>query len=248
MGIITYKEVHMKRAIVKAIILILVLVLVLAGCDTAAPPLSSNTQKTGPIVCLGDSLTEGYGASRPSEVDKSNSYPAFLEKKVTLNVINAGISGDTAADGLARVDKDVLAKNPQVVIILLGANDFLPPSLRPASETKKDLQAIINKVKSEDRKIYLASFIGDTAWEDSYLKIFPIMPPGIIALLADYKKIYAELWSENPGLGQISNIWKGIGENQMSDLIHPNAKGYSIMADNIFSVLKPYFAENNLLK
>jgi len=234
----------MKRAIAKAIILILVLLLV--GCEAATPPL--NTQKTGPIVCLGDSLTEGYGASKPSEVDKSNSYPAFLEKKVTIKVINAGITGDTASGGLARVDKDVLANDPQLVIILLGANDFLPTSLRPASETKKDLQAIINKVKSEERKIYLASFIGDQTWEDSYLKIFPIMPTGIIALLEDYRKMYNELWSENPGLGQISNIWKDIGENQMSDLIHPNANGYSIMADNIFSIMKPYFTENNLLK
>jgi acyl-CoA thioesterase I len=232
----------MKRAIAKAIIMILVLAL--AGCEAATRP--SNTQKTGPIVCLGDSLTEGYGASKPFEPDKSNSYPAFLEKKVILNVINAGITGDTASGGLARVDKDVLANDPQLVIILLGANDFFKS--RPASETKRDLQAIINKVKSEDRKIYLASFIGDAAWEASYLETFPIMPPGIIALLADYKKIYAELRSENTDIGHISNIWKGIGKNQMSDPIHPNAEGYSVMADNILAEIKPYLAENNLLK
>jgi len=235
----------MKRAIIKAMILILVLVL--AGCEAETPP--SNTKKTGPMVCLGDSLTAGYGASKPSEVDKSNSYPAFLEKKVTLNVINAGISGDTASGGLARVDKDVLANDPQVVIILLGANDFLKFKPATVSETKINLQAIIDKVKSEDRKIYLASFIGDAAWETSYLQTFPaIITPDIIALLASYKKIYAELWSENPSLGQISNIWKGIGKDQMSDPIHPNAEGYGIMADNIFSVIKPYFTENNLLK
>jgi acyl-CoA thioesterase I len=243
----------MKRAIVKAIILILVLVL--AGCEVATPPLNtppsntqpSNPQKTGPIVCLGDSLTEGYGASKPSKVDKSNSYPVFLEKKVTIKVINAGITGDTAGDGLARVDKDVLANDPQAVIILLGANNFL--KMKPASEAKISLQAIINKVKSEDRKIYLASFIGDADWEASYIETFPIIiTPSIIALLADYKIIYAELWSENPSLVQISNIWKGIGKNQMSDPIHPNAEGYGIMAENIFSVMKPYLAENNLLK
>jgi acyl-CoA thioesterase I len=232
----------MKRAIAKAIIIILALALVGCGSETS----TSNTQKTGSLVCLGDSLTAGYGASRPSEVDKSNSYPAFLQKKVKLTVINAGISGDTAAGGLARVNKDVLNKNPKAVIILLGANDFFKS--RPASDTKRDLQAIINKVKHENRKIYLASFIGDAAWEASYLEALPIMPPGIIALLADYKKIYAELRSENADIGYISNIWKDIGKNQMSDPIHPNAEGYSIMADNIFSVIKPYFAENNLLK
>jgi len=232
----------MKKVITKAIIMILVL----AGCEAATTPTPPNTQKTGTIVCLGDSLTEGYGASKPSEVDKSNSYPAFFQKKITPNVINAGISGDTAAGGLARVDKDVLANDPQVVIILLGANDFL--KLRQASEAKRDLQAIINKVKNENRKIYLASFIGDAAWEASYLQIFPIMPSGIITLLADYRKIYDELRSENADIRYISNIWKGIGKSQMSDPIHPNAEGYSIMADNIFAAIRPYLAENNLLK
>jgi acyl-CoA thioesterase-1 len=198
------------------------------------------------MVCLGDSLTEGYGASKPFEADKSKSYPAFLQNKVKLTVINAGITGDTASGGFERVD-DVLAENPQMVIILLGANDFL--NMRSASETKKDLQAIINKVKNEGRKIYLASFIGDDAWEASYLETLPsIITPGIITLLADYKKIYAELWSENTGLGQISNIWKGIGIDKMSDPIHPNANGYSLMADNIFVAIKPYLTENNLLK
>jgi len=232
----------MKRAIAKAIIILLFLALAGCGSETS----TSNTQKTGSLVCLGDSLTAGYGASRPSEVDKSNSYPAFLQKKVTINVINAGISGDTAAGGLARVDKDVLSNDPQVIIILLGANDFF--KLRPASDTKIDLQAIINKIKNKERKIYLASFIGDAAWEASYLQYFPIMPPGLIALLDDYKKIYDELRSENKDIGYISNIWKGIEKSQMSDPIHPNAKGYSIMADNIFATIKPYLAENNLLK
>jgi len=232
----------MKKTIAKAAIM--ALILALTQCESATSP--SNTQKTGPIVCLGDSLTEGYGASKPFEVDKTKSYPAFLQNKVKTTIINAGISGDTAGDGLARVDKDVLANDPQAVIIMLGANNFLRQ--RPASEAKRDLEAIINKVKSEGRKIYLASFIGDAAWEASYLQTFPIMPPGLIALLADYKKIYEELRLENADIGHILNIWKGIGKNQMSDPIHPNAEGYSIMADNIFAEIKPYLAENNLLK
>jgi len=226
----------MKRTIAK--IIILILIFVLAGCDT---------QETGTMVCLGDSLTEGYGASRPFEVDKSKSYPAFLQQKVKLTVLNSGISGNTAADGLDRIDKDVLAKDPQVVIILLGANDFL--RRKPANEAKSNLQAVINKISDMNRKIYLASFIGDAAWENSYLETYSfIITPEIIALLANYKKIYAELSSENKDIGYISNIWKGIGKDHMSDPIHPNAKGYSIMADNIFAEIKPFLAENNLLK
>jgi acyl-CoA thioesterase-1 len=238
--------VFMKRATGKLIIMILILAL--SGCEDATIP-SNPPQETGPLVCFGDSLTEGYGASKPSVVDKTKSYPAFLQNKVKITIINAGISGDTASGGLKRVKEDVLAENPQMVIILLGANDFLNLKPRPASETKKDLQAIINKVKTDSRKIYLASFIGDDAWEASYLETFPaILISDRIALLADYKKMYAELCSENTDIGEISNIWKGIGRNQMSDLIHPNAEGYSIMADNIFADIKPYLAEKNLLK
>jgi len=226
----------MKRTIGKSIIMIIVLAL--AGCSI---------QETGTMVCLGDSLTEGFGASQPSVIDKKKSYPAFLQNKVKITVVNAGISGDTAAGGLARVDKDVLSKNPQIVIILLGANDFFHQS--PASETKKDLQAIISKVKKENRKIFLASFIGDAAWEAGYLETFPaLISSSVIALLADYKKMYSELRSENTDIGVISDIWKGIGKNQMSDPIHPNAEGYSIMADNIFTDIRSYLAEKNLLK
>jgi acyl-CoA thioesterase-1 len=235
--------VFMKSAAGKLIIMILILAL--TGCEDAAEP-SNPPEETGPMVCFGDSLTEGYGASSPSVVDKTKSYPTKKKKKVKINIINAGISGDTASGGLKRVDEDVLAKNPQMLIILLGANDFL--HLRPASETKKDLQAIINKIKNGSRKIYLASFIGDAAWEASYIETFPAIVTSIAtALLADYKKMYAELCSENADIGQISNIWKGIGRSQMSDLIHPNAEGYNIMADNIFADIKPYLAEKNLL-
>jgi len=226
----------MKRTIIKFVIIILIFAL--AGCDI---------QDAGTMVCLGDSITEGFGASQPSAPDKTKSWPAFLQNKVKITVKNAGISGDTAADGLARVDKDVLSKNPQIVIILLGGNDFLRQ--RPASETKNDLQAIINRVKKEERKVYLASFIGDSAWEAGYLQSFPsLVTSSVMALLADYKKMYSDLRSENADIGVISNIWKDIGKDQMSDPIHPNAAGYSKMAENIFAGIQPYLAEKNLLK
>ena len=214
--------------------LALALVLALLGCDSGTSP--SNGSDDRPIVCLGDSLTEGYGASRPGVPDKSKSYPAFLQAKVAAPVVNAGISGDTAAGGLARVDRDVLPHDPQAVIILLGANDFF--RLRPMIETKSDLQAIINKLKNGDRKIYLASFIGDSNWEEA---IFQSVPSIILsthaALLSDYKRMFAELASENSGLVFIPDIWTGVWGIHMSDPIHPNAAGYEIMANTIFNAL-----------
>ena len=224
---------------------ILALVFVLIGCESGESP--SATADNRPIVCFGDSLTEGYGASRPGTVDKSKSYPAFLQNKVTVPVENAGISGDTAAGALARMDRDVLSRDPQAVIILLGANDFF--RLRPARETKQDLQAIINKLKTGDREIYLASFIGDSAWEDAILGIIPnFILIDHVALFADYKKMFAELSSENKELTFIPNIWTGVWGIHMSDPIHPNAAGYEIMANTIFNAIKPYLQANNLLE
>ena len=218
------------------IIAIAALVLGLAGCGT------DNSPSERPIVCLGDSLTEGFGASTPGEVDRSKSYPAFLQSKVTAQVINAGISGDTAAGGLARVDRDVVSKDPQTVIILLGGNDFLQG--RPADYTKDDLQAIIDRLRDQDRKIFLASFIGDSAWESNMRGKLQGMLPSFIdmniidAHLSEYKKIFSELASENRDVVFIPNIWTGVSDDQMSDPIHPNAEGYSKIADTIYNAMR----------
>ena len=214
------------------------------GCDSSSDPVGDNVK---PIVCLGDSLTEGYGASKTGSIDRTKSWPAFLQEKVTVTVENAGISGDTAAEGLARLNKDVLAKDPQMVIILLGGNDFL--QRQPANEAKRNLQSIIDRTRGENRIIYLASFIGDSSWEAAYFDIIPgTYITEITAYLNEYKKIYSDLRAENTDIGYIINIWEGIGPSQMSDPIHPNAEGYRKMADNIFNEIKPHLQVNGLLK
>jgi acyl-CoA thioesterase-1 len=253
------------EAKIKAFIVILALVLVSIGCDTGTSASDNNEPNDNnetngnngagdnneqfdkrPIVCFGDSLTEGYGASIPGQVDKSKSYPAFLQSKVRVPVINTGISGDTAAGGLARVERDVLSHDPQAVIILLGANDFF--RLRPANATKADLQNIITRVRDENRKIFLVSFMGGSSWENSLIDSIPGMTPAVLSILiSGYKRIYLELVLENPDVTFISDIWTGVWGVNMSDPIHPNAEGYRIMADHIFLGIKPYLLENNLM-
>ena len=71
------------------------------------------------IVCLGDSLTYGVGASA------GHDYPSFLGKALGMKVLNAGVDGDETGDVLKRLDSDVLLRDPRLVIILLGANDYL---------------------------------------------------------------------------------------------------------------------------
>ena len=224
-----------------------IIIFLIAGCSNGSTPASNPPIDDRAIVCFGDSLTEGFGASRPGSVDKSKSYPAFLQSKVNVNVVNAGISGDTTADSLARLEKDVISINPQMVIVILGGNDFL--NRQSAANAKDNYKAIINRLKSENIKVYFAGFIGDADWEAEYLKMIPeFLVPDTLSRLNQYKDIYASLHSENPDIGYISNIWAGIGLSEMSDLIHPNEKGYKKMAETIFTEIKPYLQENSLVK
>ena len=78
-----------------------------------SPPQAGQT-----IICFGDSLTEGVGA------ESGEDYPSVLSRELGLPVINAGQRGDTTAEALARISDAVLSKNPRLVIVLLGGNDF----------------------------------------------------------------------------------------------------------------------------
>ena len=243
----------MKRTII-IVSVILAFVLGLTGCDNGNTP--SDEYKSKPIVCFGDSLTEGFGATTPFFVDIKNSYPAFLQKKVIAEIVNAGISGDTSTGALARLDKDVLSYDPRAVVILLGANDFFWQ--RPAGDTKADLQLIIDKLNDGTRKIYFASFIGDSDWEETAIKSFELYASllglesylELPALIPDYRKMLSELILENDDIEYIADIWTGIWgvSKNMSDPIHPNATGYKMMADLIFNEMRPFLEVNNLIR
>jgi acyl-CoA thioesterase-1 len=142
-----------KKIWLGMLVMVLVFGLTVVGCNDGS---TNGNSKDITLVCLGDSLTAGYGATTPGVDDKSKSYPAYLQKKANITVINAGVSGDTTAQGLARVDSDVLSHNPDIVIILLAGNDV--GSGVPISTIQANLQSIINKVANGNRKIFLAQF------------------------------------------------------------------------------------------
>ena len=214
----------------KCIFFVISIAILLAGCDSSMP-------EGKPIVCFGDSLTEGYGAGGAGRVDKSKSYPAFLQRKVKMPVVNSGISGDTTAGALARLESDVLSHDPQMVIILLGANDFFQQ--RPVAQAKTNLQEIINRTRDEDRKIYLVSFIGDLNWESSILDtIAGAFMSEYTTLLIEYGRMFNELISENRDIYFIPNIWQGVWRTHMSDPIQPNASGYERIAETIYQAIK----------
>ncbi|WP_428663974.1 arylesterase [Runella sp.] len=176
------------------------------------------------ILVFGNSLTAGYG------LEPSESYPAQLQNrldslKLPYKIVNAGVSGETTSGGNSRLDW--VLKNPVDIFILeLGGNDGLRGI--PATETRKNLQAMIDKVKAKypEAKIILAGMQ---------------VPPSMGKKYADeFRVIYPELAEKNnveliPFL--LENVGGEVKLNQ-KDGIHPNAIGAKIVAENVWKVLE----------
>jgi acyl-CoA thioesterase-1 len=164
------------------------------------------------LICFGNSLTAGYGVS------PDNAYPALLQKNLSLPVINAGVSGDTTRDALNRLERDVLSKEPRLVIIEFGGNDFLEHI--PKEETIKNIEEIVKRIQEAGAMVVLVE-VRTGFLNDQYLE--------------DYKRIakkYKVLF--------IPNILKGILYNSdlTLDQIHPNEEGYKIMTERILKEIK----------
>lgn len=177
------------------------------------------------ILCFGNSLTAGYG------VDLEFSYPSKLdsvikEKGFRYQVINAGLSGETSAGGLGRIEW--VLKNPVDIFILeLGANDGLRGL--PLYQTKQNLQAILKKVKNK--------------YPDVTLVIAGMMVPPNMGpeYSSEFVKLFPDLATENNALlipFLLENV-AGIPELNLSDGIHPNKEGQEIVADNVFKIIEP---------
>lgn len=182
----------------------------------------ANTQRT--IIFFGNSLTAGYG------LDPSEAFPALIGQmidslKMNYQVINAGVSGETTAGGSSRVDW--ILKNPVDVFVLeLGGNDGLRGI--PIAETKRNLQAIIDKVQAKypEAKVVLAGMQ---------------IPPNMGKQYAEtFKNIYPDLAEEN-NIPLIPFLLKDVGGEvklNQQDGIHPTAEGQEIVAGNVWEVLK----------
>jgi acyl-CoA thioesterase-1 len=196
-----------------------------APADTIATKTTPTNSTNKTILFFGDSLTAGYGLD-----DQSESFPGVIKAridslKLPYNVVNAGVSGETTADGLARIDWAL--KQPVAIFILeLGAND----GLRGLSvqQSASNLQAIIDKVKAKypQAKIILAG-----------MQIPPNMGP---AYTHDFKDIFPALAAKNH-LALVPFLLAGVaGDRKLNqaDGIHPTAAGAKIVAENVWKVLK----------
>jgi acyl-CoA thioesterase-1 len=203
----------------KSVRVVLVIWLVFSGCDWGGDyDYVRNLYSQGKeVVCFGDSLTEGVGAREGED------YPSVLARQLKPPIINAGIRGDTTADGLSRLDQDVLRRDPRLVIVLFGGNDFLRRV--PLKETAESLEQIVLRIQEGGAMVALVGLR--------------------LGLFTDeYGPIYKKIANQHGAL-LIPDVLDGVLSDPKlkSDSIHPNGDGYRIMAERILKKVRPLLQE-----
>ena len=217
--------------------LLLILIFFVSACGNQQPKqaeqqnqvdsLTTETKKeTKNILFFGTSLTAGYGLDDPSLA-----YPALIQNKIDslklpYHVVNGGLSGETSAGGLGRIDW-ILKQPVDIFVLELGAND----GLRGLSvvETTANLQAIIDKVKAKypNAKLVMEGMQ---------------MPPNMgQKYTAEFKNLFSSLAVKNEMLF-VPFLLEGVGgvaKLNQNDGIHPNEQGAEILAQNVWVILKP---------
>ncbi len=188
-----------------------------APAPAVAPPL---------VVFLGDSLTAGLG------LDESQAYPALLDRQLNqegkaVRVVNAGVSGDTTAGGLSRLNW-LLGQHPDVLVVGLGANDGLRGL--PLTEVESNLRAIIRQSQAAGARVLLLG-----------MRIPPNYGPYADQLAALYPKIAKDM--NVPLVPFLLDKVGGIRSLNQADGIHPTAKGQEIVARNVRPYLEKVLAE-----
>ncbi|MBL7834677.1 MAG: arylesterase [Cyclobacteriaceae bacterium] len=177
------------------------------------------------ILFFGDSLTAGYGLS-PDEA-----FPTLTGQQLTKNgknvkIVNAGLSGETSAGGLSRIDW-VLRQPIDVFVLELGANDGLRGL--PVDQTKKNLQAIIDKVKAKNPAVKV-------------VVVGMMVPPNMGSTYSSqFTAVFPELAKKNKA-SLMPFLLEGVAGDEklnQADGIHPNIEGHKIVATNVTKVLMP---------
>jgi acyl-CoA thioesterase-1 len=187
---------------------------------------SVHAEAAGPdpvIVALGDSLTAGLGVA-PDEA-----YPARLEARLRregyhYRVVNAGVSGDTTAGGLRRVDW-VLRERPEIAIVALGANDGLR-GLSVAA-MRGNLSAILDQFRGAGARVLLAGMRVPANYGAAYSR--------------DFAAVFTDL-ARRPGTALMPFLLEDVATDarlNQPDGLHPTAEGYRVIAERMYPYLRP---------
>jgi acyl-CoA thioesterase I len=172
------------------------------------------------VICYGDSITFGHGS------DPGEDYPSLLAKMTHMPVINAGIDNDTSTEGLKRLDSDVLTRDPVLVIIEFGGNDFLRKV--PIEQTLKNVSEMIDRVQAAGAMVALFD-----------------ISAGLI--LGEYHQPYRDLAREKEAIF-IPGAFAGIFANPdlKSDFVHPNSLGYKAIVQRVYRTVIPFLNQNTI--
>ncbi|HSK78553.1 MAG TPA: arylesterase [Thermoanaerobaculia bacterium] len=198
-----------------------------------APPRAAADARPAPVsgeplvIFLGDSLTAGLGLA------ENQAYPALLDRKLDeagnpVRVLNAGVSGDTTAGGLSRLDW-LLSQKPDVLVVGLGANDGL--RALPVEESEKNLREIVRRAKAAGARVLLLGMQIPPNYGPEYTTAFAGM----------YPRIAEEL--DVPLVPFLLNKVGGVRELNLEDGMHPNAQGQEILAENVLPYLEELVEE-----
>ena len=175
------------------------------------------------LVALGDSLTAGLGLS------PEQAYPTLIQQKIDqaglkYRVVNAGVSGDTSAGGLSRLDW-ALEGDVRVMVVALGGNDGLRGL--PADELRRNLSTIIERAQAKHIKVVLAGMEAPPNFGQSYIQSF--------------HQVYPDLARQYnvPLIPFLLKDVAGLDRLNQRDGIHPTAEGARIVADTVWAQLLP---------
>ncbi len=179
-----------------------------------SPNIKNYPPKNSTIVAFGDSLVLGVGST------ESNDFVSLLSKKTGRPIVNLGVSGNTTAQGLERID-EVISKDPGTVIVVLGGNDYLRKL--PQEETFNNLRKIITTLQSKGIMVVLLGVRGGLL---------------VDKFNSDFKSLAKET-----GVVFVPNVLDGlIGDSRYmtSDGIHPNDLGYQKIAEKVYTGIYKY--------
>ena len=202
------------------------------GASASSPPSVAEAPATNPmpvVVMLGDSLTAGYEldarAALPEAVGR-----VLAARGVKARLVNAGVSGATSGDGLESYDFSVAGQHPDLLIVALGANDFLQNM--PVETPQKNLSAIVEKAQAARLPVALMG----------------ISVPDSVKVSSEREAAYAKLWT---GVAKAHNIpvlrdmlapIHGKADLLLGDGIHPTEKGVEAMAGPVAEFIAPLLA------
>jgi acyl-CoA thioesterase-1 len=186
-----------------------------------AAPRGQASEDVARVVFLGDSLTAGYGLA------EDEAFPAILERRLEqaghpVEVVNAGVSGDTSAGGLRRVDW-VLRQDPDVLVVALGGNDGL--RALPVEELESNLGKIVRRARDAGARVLLLGVRMPPSHGQRYKSAFEAVYPRL---------------AEDMEVPLVPRMLEGVAGKpslMQPDGIHPTAEGQHVVADNVFPAL-----------